>query len=131
MPRHLQSCPVKDKICSKCGRRRGLQNVTRPTNVNYMDKKDEQDKEEQQESNIEPIAFAEHTTANGWETIDDQNSVSVINEVIEENNAFNNDVHRGGLIGHSVKLKTIGVKITPIADSASPMPFSMKKWPRN
>ena len=52
-----------------------------------MDKKDEQDKEEQQESNIEPIAFAEHTTANGWETIDDQNSVSVINEVIEENNA--------------------------------------------
>ena len=47
---HLQSCSVKDKICSKCAKRSHFAKVCRSTNVNYLTRQDEQQEEIETES---------------------------------------------------------------------------------
>ena len=75
-PNHLQFCPAKDKICSKCAKRGQFAKVCRSTNVNYLGNNEEQQEEAEIEStgtDTDPVAYAEFTTNNGWENyqIDD------------------------------------------------------------
>ena len=63
---HLQSCPAKDKICSKCAKRGYFAKVCRSTNVNYPGDRQEQQQEEIETERLEtendPVAFAEFTS---------------------------------------------------------------------
>ena len=87
-PNHLQSCPAKDKICSKCAKCGNFAKVCRSTNVNYLGNINE---EQQEETKIEstgtytePVAYAEFTTNNGWENYQvDDFSVMAISESFE------------------------------------------------
>ena len=67
---HLQSCPAKDKICSICAKRGHFAKLCRSTNANYLgDRHEEQQEEfetEIRETEIDPVAFAEFTSNNGW-----------------------------------------------------------------
>ena len=49
-PNHLQSCPAKDKVCSKCPKRGQFAKVCCSTNVNYLGNTNE---EQQKETEIE------------------------------------------------------------------------------
>ena len=70
-PNHLQSCPAKDKICSKCAKRGQFAIVCRSTNVNYLGNTNDEQQEEKEiestETDTDPVAYAEFTTNNGWE----------------------------------------------------------------
>ena len=61
--------------------------MCRSVKVNYVDNRDETDVNEpqkQQEDNMKPVAFAEFTSANGWEALQpDSYIVLAINELIE------------------------------------------------
>ena len=67
--RHLQSCPAKDKICSKCAKRGHFAKVCRSTNVNYLGTRQDEQQEEIETVSLEtdPVAFAEFTSNNGWD----------------------------------------------------------------
>ena len=87
-PNHLQSCPAKDKICSKCAKRGHFAKVCRSTNVNYQGNKNEEQQEEPEiestEMDTHPLAYAEFTTNNGWENYQiDKFSVMAMSESFE------------------------------------------------
>ena len=68
-PNHLQSCPAKDKICSKCAKRGHFAKVCRSTNVNYLGNTNEEQLEETEiestETDNDPVAYADFITNNG------------------------------------------------------------------
>ena len=68
-PNHLQSCPAKDKICSKCAKRGHFAKVCRSTNVNYLGNTNEEQLEETEikstETDNNPVAYADFITNNG------------------------------------------------------------------
>ena len=125
---HLQSCPAKDKICSKRAKRGHFTTVS--TNVNYLgNTKDEQQEEteiESTEMDTDPVAYAEFTTNSGWENyIIDKFSVTAISESVEIKNT--KTLSEDDLNGHIVKLKMNTTKLLAIADSGSPMFFLNEK----
>ena len=86
---NLQSSPAKDKICSKCAKRWHFAKACRSGHVNYMgDRNDEEQQEEieteSQETDNNPVAFAEFTSNNGWDEYQtDKFSVMTISEAFE------------------------------------------------
>ena len=129
-PNHLQSCPAKDKICSKCAKRGHFAKVFRSTNFNYLGNTNE---EQQQETKIEstgtdtdPVAYAEFTTNNGWENyqMDDFSVIAILESFeIKDTKTISED----DLNGHIVKLRTNTTELFAIADSGSPMTFLNEK----
>ena len=129
-PNHLQSCPAKDKICSKCAKRGRFAKVCRSTNVNYLgNTNEEQQKETELEStemNTDPVAYAEFITNNGWENYQIHDfSVIAISESFEIKNT--KTLSEDDLNGHIVKLKTNTKKLFAVADSGSSMFFLNEK----
>ena len=45
-PNHLQTCPAKDKICSKCAKRGHFAKVCRSTNITFLGNTNEEQQEE-------------------------------------------------------------------------------------
>ena len=130
---HLQSCPAKDKFCSKCAKRGHFAKVCRSTNVNYLgNRQDEQQEEietESLENENDPVAFAEFTSNNGWDEYQiDIFSVMAIAESFEIKNT--NLLSEDDLNGHIVKLKTNSEELFATADSGSPMSFLNEKTAR-
>ena len=127
-PNHLQSCPAKDKICSKSAKRGHFAKFCRSTNVNYLRNTNE---EQQEETEIEitdtdSVAYAEFTTSNGWENYHiDEFSVMAISESFEIKNT--KTISKVNLNGHIVKLKTNTTELFAIADSGRPMSFLNEK----
>ena len=84
---HLQSCPAKDNICSKCAKRGQFAKVCRSTNVNYLTRQYEQQEEIETESiekENDPVAFAKFISSNGWDEYQIDNiSVMAIAESFE------------------------------------------------
>ena len=70
-PNHLQSCPAKDKICSKWAKRGHFAKVCRSTKVIYIGNINEEQQEETETestgTDTDQVAYAEFTTNNGWE----------------------------------------------------------------
>ena len=69
---HLQSFSAKVKICSKCAKWGHFAEVCYPENFTYVgDRNDKEEKEEietqSQETDKDPVAFAEFTSNNGWD----------------------------------------------------------------
>ena len=68
---HLQYCPAKDKVCSKCAKRGHFAKVCRSTNVNYLgnrqDKQQEEIETESLETENDPVAFAKFKLNNEWD----------------------------------------------------------------
>ena len=123
---HLQSCPAKDKICSKCAKRGHLAKNCKSTNVNYLGNRHDEQQEEIQTESLEtendPVAFASN---NGWNEYQiDKFSVMAIAESFEFKNT--NILSEDDLNGH-FKLKTNSEKLFAIADSGSPMSFLNEK----
>ena len=132
-PNHLQSCPAKDKICSKCAKRGHFGKVFRSTNVNYLEDRHEEQQEELETERLEtendPVAFAEFTSNNGWDDYQiDKFSVMAIAESFEIKNT--STLSENDLNGHIVKLKTNTEELFAIADSGSPMSFLNEKTAR-
>ena len=129
-PNHLQSCPTKDKICSKCTKRGHFAKVCRSTNVNYLGNTNEEQQEETEtestRTDTDPVAYAEFTTNNGWENYQiDDFSVMAISESFEIKNT--KTISEDDLNGHIVKLKTNTTELFATADSGSPMSFLNEK----
>ena len=123
-PNHLQSCPAKDKISSKCAK------VCLSTNVNYLanttDEQQEETEIESKETNTDPAAYAEFTTINGWENYQiGEISLMAISESFEIKNT--KTLSEDNLKGHIVKLKTNTTELFAIADSGSPVSFLNEK----
>ena len=68
---HLQSCPAKDMICSKCTKRGHFSKICQSTNFNYLEDRHEEQQEkvetERLETERDPVAFAEFNSNNGWD----------------------------------------------------------------
>ena len=47
---HLQSCPVKDKICSNCAKWGHFAKVCRSGNVNYLGDRNNEEEQDETES---------------------------------------------------------------------------------
>ena len=129
-PNHLQSCPAKDKICSKCAKRGHFAKVCRSTNVNYLGNTNEEQQEETEieskETDNDPVSYAEFTTNNGWENYQiDKFSVRAISESFEIENT--KTLSEDELNGHIVKLKKNITKLFAIADSGSSVSFLNEK----
>ena len=78
------------------------------------------------ETDIDPVAYAEFTTNNGWKSYQkDEFSVMAISESFEIKNT--KTVSEDDLNGHLVKLKTNTTELFAIADSGSPMSFINEK----
>ena len=127
---HLQSKPVKDKICSKCAKRGHFAKVCRSTNVNYLGDTNEEQQEETELENTETdndlIAYAEFTTNNGWEESQiDKFSVMAIVESFEIKNT--KTLSEDDLYWHIVKLKTNATELFANAESGSTMSFLNEK----
>ena len=127
---HLQCCPAKDKICSKCAKRGHFAKVCRSKNVNYLgNRQDEQQEEietESLETENDPVTFADFTSNNGWDEYQiGKFRVMVIAESFEIKNTI--ILSEEDLNGHIVKLKTNSGELFAIADSGSPMSFLKKK----
>ena len=130
-PNHLQSCPAKDKICSKCAKRGHFAKVCCcSTNVNYLGNTNEEQQEETENestrTDTDPLAYAEFITNNDWENYQiDGFSVMAISESfeIEDTKTRSED----NLNRHIVKLRTNTTELFAIADSGSPMSFLNEK----
>ena len=122
---HLQSCPAKDKICSKCAKRGHFAKVCRSGNVNYLGDRNNEEEQEETESEsqgteLDPVAFADFTSKNSWAEYHVGNfSVMAISEAFEIKHATN--LSEDDLNGHIIKLKTKIEDLFAIADSGSPM----------
>ena len=97
---HLQFCPAKDKICSKCAKRGHF------ANVKYLGTRQDEQQEEIETESLEtendPVAFAEFTSNNGWDEYQiDKFSVMAIAESFEIKNT--NLLSENDLNGHVVK----------------------------
>ena len=81
---HLQSCPAKDKICSKCAKR-ALQEMSIIWGTAMMrNNRRNWDGESSQKTDNDPVAFAEFTLKNGWDEYQiDKVSVMVVLEAFE------------------------------------------------
>ena len=128
---HLQSCPAKDKICSKCAKWGHFAKVCRSGTVNYPGQRIDEGEQEETESESQgtepdPVAFADFTSKNGWEVYQVDNfSVMAISEAFEIKHATN--LSEDDLNGHIIKLKTKTEELFAIADSGSPMSFLNEK----
>ena len=130
---HLQSCPAKDKICSKCAKRGHFAKVCRSTNVKHLGTRQDEQQEEIETESLEtendPVAFAELTSNNGWDEYQIDNfSVMAIAESFEIKNT--NLLSENDLNEHVVKLKTKAEQLFAFADSGSPMSFLNEKTAR-
>ena len=107
---HLQSCSAKDKIYSKCAKRGHFAKVCRSGNVKYMGDRNKEEEQEETESEsqgkeLDPVAFADFTSNDGWEEYHVDNFlVMAISEAFEIQNTTSLSVD--GLNGHIIKLKT-------------------------
>ena len=130
---HLQSCPAKDKIGSKCVKRGRFAKVCRSTNVNYLGNQQDEQQEEIETDSLEienfPMAFAEFTSNNVWDEYQiEKFSVMAIAEPFEIKNTNNSSEDDSN--GHIVKLKTNSEELFTIVDSGSPMSFLNGKTAR-
>ena len=90
---HLQYCPAKDKLCSKCAKRGHFGKVCRSTNVNCSGNRQDEQQEVKETESLEtendPVAFAESTSNNGCEEYQiDKFSVMAIAESLETKNTI-------------------------------------------
>ena len=87
---HLQSCPAKDKICSKCAKRGHFAKLCRSGNVNYLGDRNNEEEQTEIESEthkteLDPVAFADFTSETGWKEYHVDNfSVMAISEAFEK-----------------------------------------------
>ena len=130
----MQSCPAKDKVCSKSAKRGHFAKVCRSVNVNYLGDRnndEEQNKigSKSQETEPQPVAFADFSSENGWEEYHVDNfPVMAISEAFEIKQATT--LSEDDLNGHIIKLKTKTEDVFEIADSGSPMSFLNEKTAR-
>ena len=121
-PNHLQSCPAKGKICSKCAKRGNFAKVCLSSNVNYLGNTNEEQQEETEtestETDSDPVAYAEFTTNNGWKNYQISESFEIKNTKLISDDDLN------GLI---VNLKSNTTELFAIADSGSPISFLNEK----
>ena len=128
---HLQSYPAKEKICSKCVKRGDFAIVCRSGNVNYMEDRNNDEEQEETESEsqgteLDPVAFADFTSKDGWgEHHVDNFSVRAISEAFESKNTTSLSEDHSNR--HIIKLKTKTENLFAIADSGSPMLFINEK----
>ena len=115
-------------------RKRGhFAEVCRSGNVNYMGDRNKEEEQEETESEsqgkeLDPVAFADATSNDGWEEYHVNNfSVMAISEAFEIQNTTSLSVD--GSNEHIIKLKTNQI-LFAIADSGSPTSFINEKTPR-
>ena len=125
---HLQLCPARDKICTKCAKCGHFAKVCFSDQVNFLQNNEEDDQQKENESqhqennDNDPVAFADFTSRNGWEELQRNNySMMSISDAFEIKRTVN--ISEEDLNGHIVKIKSKSAEILAIADSGSPMSF--------
>ena len=125
---HLQSCPARDKICTKSAKRGHFAKVCRSDQVKFLknneedDPQNENENQHQENDDNDPVAYAEFTSRNGWEELQRENySIMSISDAFEIKQTAK--ISEDDLNGHIVKAKSKSIKILANADSGSPMSF--------
>ena len=94
--------------------------------VNYLGERINETESQSQGTELNPVAFADFTSKNGWEEYHVDNfSVMTKSEAFEIKHATN--LSEDDLNGHIIKLKTKTEELIAIADSGSPMSFLNEK----
>ena len=72
-PNHFQSCPARDKVCTKCPKRAHFAKVCRSNHVNFLqnnadnESRDKKESHHQRNEVNDPVAFADFTSQYSWE----------------------------------------------------------------